>query len=208
MQQSRPSPISPEQIEGVLQFLKESEKLKDVMRSAHTSQGNRESTAEHSWRLCLSVLALGPWLAHLDVNKLLKLCVVHDLGEALNGDTPATQQHADPDKSQREAHDMRAITATLPSPVREEIMSLWDEYEHVRSAEARIAKGLDKIETILQHVQGKNPADFDYAFNLDYGKKYTDTDPLLAQLRARIDLDTQRCLDEGCKGGGCADGDA
>ena len=45
--------------------------------------------------------------------------------------------------------------------------------------EAKLAKGLDKLETILQHTQGKNPADFDYAFNLAYGRRYTAEDPVL-----------------------------
>lgn len=76
---------------------------------------------------------------------LLKLCVIHDLGEALHGDTPAPLQHTDTNKSEREAQDMRTITETLPEAVRNEILSLWDEYEHVRSKEAQIAKGLDKI---------------------------------------------------------------
>jgi putative hydrolases of HD superfamily len=55
-----------------------------------------------------------------------------------------------------------------------------------------VAKGLDKLETILQHTQGANPADFDYAFNLDYGQRYTAADPLLAALRARLDEETAR----------------
>src|SRR3712207_8775567 len=52
------------------------------------------------------------------------------------------------------------------------IVGLWDEYESARSREAAIAKGLDKLETILQHTQGRNPPDFDYAFNLGYGQRY------------------------------------
>lgn len=54
--------INSEQIEGILQFLKETEKLKDGLRSSHTAQGRQESTAEHTWRLCLAVMVLGPWL--------------------------------------------------------------------------------------------------------------------------------------------------
>ena len=58
--------------------------------------------------------------------------------------------------------------------------------------EAMVAKGLDKLETILQHTQGRNPADFDYAFNLDYGQRYTAADPVLAALRSRLDEATAR----------------
>jgi putative hydrolase of HD superfamily len=77
-----------------------------------------------------------------------------------------------------------------------EILGLWDEYESAGSREAAIAKGLDKLETILQHTQGRNPADFDYAFNLAYGQRYTGADPLLAALRARLDEATARRAQE------------
>ena len=56
------------------------------------------------------------------------------------------------------------LTAPLPAALRQEIVELWDAYEAAATPEARLAKGLDKLETILQHTQGRNPADFDYAF--------------------------------------------
>ena len=71
-------------------------------------------------------------------------------------------------------------------------MGLWDEYEGAQTAEARLAKGLDKLETILQHTQGMNPADFDYDFNLGYGRRFTEGDPVLAALRDRLDEATRR----------------
>ena len=84
--------------------------------------------------------------------------------------------------------------ALLPgyASLREEIVALWDEYEAAHSAEARLAKGLDKLETILQHTQGMNPADFDYDFNLGYGRRFTESDPVLAALRDRLDEATRR----------------
>ena len=75
-------------------------------------------------------------------------------------------------------------------------MSLWDDYEAAESTEARLAKGLDKLETILQHTQGMNPADFDYDFNLGYGRRFTETDPVLAALRDRLDEATRRRADD------------
>ncbi|MEM7260265.1 MAG: VOC family protein, partial [Pseudomonadota bacterium] len=58
--------------------------------------------------------------------------------------------------------------------------------------EAALAKALDKIETLIQHNQGKNPEDFDYRFNLDYGRNYTDALELTQRLRAEIDKETQQ----------------
>lgn len=72
-----------EKIKGRLEFLREAEKLKDVLRSAHTSCGRTESTAEHSWRLCLMAIVFGDYLTDLDRLKMLKMCVIHDLGRPL-----------------------------------------------------------------------------------------------------------------------------
>ncbi|MFR0692827.1 HD domain-containing protein [Enterobacterales bacterium AE_CKDN230030158-1A_HGKHYDSX7] len=183
--------MQPEIIAGRLAFLREAERLKDVLRSAHTSSGRQESTAEHSWRLCLMALAFDDQLADLDPLKILRLCIVHDLGEALHGDIPAVEQAAHPDKSARELADLRQLTASLDAPLRERVLELWDDYEHGRSAEARAVKALDKLETLLQHTQGRNPADFDYTFNLGYGRRYTDGHPLFAAIRKPLDEDTR-----------------
>jgi putative hydrolase of HD superfamily len=70
-------------------------------------------------------------------------------------------------------------------------LSLWEDYEFARTPEARIVKALDKIETIIQHNQGLNPADFDYAFNLQYGRNYADVHPVISQLRTLVDSATR-----------------
>jgi putative hydrolase of HD superfamily len=71
-------------------------------------------------------------------------------------------------------------------------VALWDEYAQAATPEARIAKGLDKLETILQHNQGAMPDDFDFRFNLQYGATYTTDDPLLRAIRALLDEETER----------------
>ena len=180
-----------EKIKGRLEFLREAEKLKDVLRSAHTSCGGTESTAEHSWRLCLMAIVFGDYLTDLDRLKMLKMCVIHDLGEAINGDVPAINQDAFPNKSEQERNDLLLLTSALDEPLKAEILALWDDYENASSPEAVAVKALDKLETMLQHNQGKNPTGFDYEFNLAYGKKYTDAAPLFEVLRTIIDQDTK-----------------
>ena len=184
--------MAPHELQGCLSFLRECERMKDVLRSGHTSTGRPESTAEHTWRLCLMAMLFERELQGLDVGKLLKLCVVHDLGEALHGDIPAVLQAQAPDKAQRERADLLTLLAPLPQPLRDDFVTLWDDYERAASPEARLAKGLDKLETIIQHNQGANPPDFDYAFNLDYGQQYMDAHPLLAAVRRLVDEDTRR----------------
>ncbi|HZA97259.1 MAG TPA: HD domain-containing protein [Gemmatimonadales bacterium] len=181
-----------EELEGILTFLRSAERLKTVTRSGWTSDGQPESVAEHTWRLCLMAMLLYGRRDDIDLAHLLKMCLVHDLGEAIGGDTPAPAQTESTEKADRERADLLVLIGPLSPDLRAEVLGLWDEYESVGSREAAIAKGLDKLETILQHTQGRNPADFDYAFNLAYGKRYTGADPVLIALRARLDEDTAR----------------
>lgn len=183
-------------IQGKLAFLREAERLKSVLRSAHTSAGRQESTAEHSWRLALLALVFEDDLGDVDICKVLKLCLVHDLGEALGGDVPAVEAQAHSLKGDRERRDLLSMTSQLDQPTRDQIMTLFDEYEAAATPEAQVVKALDKLETILQHTQGKNPPDFDYRFNLEYGRRYTDAIPFLAVLRQVLDEETRKRADE------------
>ena len=194
-------PTSSAQLDGILDFLRATERLKVVTRSAYTSEGMQESVAEHSWRLCLMALVLRDEFPDVDLAKLLAMCVVHDLGEASGGVVPAPEQArrraADPHatKAAQEREDLLTLLTPLPASVRETITTLWDEYEAAASPEARIAKALDKLETILQHTQGDNPPDFDYRFNLGYGRAFTEGHPTIVRLRAVLDRETERLAD-------------
>lgn len=188
--------MRPEDLDGILTFLQSAERLKTVTRSGWTSAGEPESVAEHTWRLCLMAMLLYGRNDEVDLAHLLKMCLIHDLGEAIGGDTPAPAQSETTGKAERERADLLLLIEPLSAAMQTEILGLWDEYESVGSREAAIAKGLDKLETILQHTQGRNPADFDYAFNLAYGQRYTGADPLLAALRVRLDAETARRAQE------------
>jgi len=184
--------MGPGEIEAILTFLRSAERLKTVARSGWTSAGDPESVAEHTWRLCLMAMLFYGANSDIDVLRLLKLCVIHDLGEALGGDVPAPAQVGGNGKAAQERSDLLDLIQPLPPMLRQEIVELWDEYEAGNSVEGRLAKGLDKLETILQHTQGRNPPGFDYSFNLEYGKRYTSADPLLAEIRAQLDKETAR----------------
>ncbi|HET7423846.1 MAG TPA: HD domain-containing protein [Gemmatimonadales bacterium] len=179
-------------LDGILAFLRAAERLKTVTRSGWTSTGQAESVAEHTWRLCLMAMLLYGRAPGVDLARLLRMCLIHDLGEAIRGDVPAPAQAGPGAKSADERADLLELTAPLPADLREEIVALWDDYEAAESTEARVAKGLDKLETILQHTQGLNPSDFDYDFNLGYGRRFTENDPVLAALRDRLDEATRR----------------
>ena len=185
------------ELAGVLDFLRAAERLKTVTRSGYTSAGRAESVAEHTWRLSLMALVLAPAFPDVDVARVIRICIVHDLGEAIGGDIPAPEQArrraagAVAGKAETERRDLLALIAPLPPAQREEITALWDEYDTARSPEAKLAKALDRLETILQHTQGRNPADFDYRFNLGYGREHTASPPVIAALREVLDRATE-----------------
>ena len=134
------------ELDGILTFLRSAEKLKDTLRSSHTSSGRRESVAEHTWRLCLMAVLLRHEFPEVDFAKLIRICVIHDLGEAVaryrsGGGAP---------KAAQERRDLLDILAPLPGGLRAGLVALWDEYESATSAEARLAKALDKLETIMR----------------------------------------------------------
>jgi putative hydrolase of HD superfamily len=185
------------ELAGLIDFLRAVERLKTVARSAYTSEGHPESVAEHTWRLALMALLLAPEFPEADFARLVKICLVHDLGEAVGGDIPAPEQArrratgASQGKAADERRDLLTLVQPLPPHLRTEIVALWDEYEAAQSPEAKLAKALDKLETILQHTQGLNPPDFDYRFNLGYGREHTAGPPLIAAIRTVLDRATE-----------------
>ena len=162
-----------EKLERYLQFMREAERLKNVLRSARTSTGRHESTAEHTWRLALLALVLADEKPELDLPRAVAQC------------DPAS-------KAAAELAAMERLTPLLPAEAAARIRTLWEEYEACATPEARWVKALDKAETILQHNQGANPADFDYEFNLTYGAEWFRDDALLRRLRRLLDAETAR----------------
>ena len=177
-------------IDGILTFLQSAERLKDTLRSGKTRQGRQESVAEHSWRLCLLAMLVSSNDPDIDLSRLLKLCIIHDLGEAIGGDVPAIAQTEDDDRNARELRDLERLCTPLPAELRAEILSLWKEYNTGQTPEAVMAKGLDKIETMLQHNLTPDNPNIDFAFNLTYGAAQTNKHPFLSKMRELIDRET------------------
>lgn len=174
-----------------LSFIEEAEQLKSVVRTAWTSTGRRESTAEHSWRLALLAVSLSDFFPDADLKKVLIMCLVHDLGELYEGDISAALMPDQKEKYDSEYKAVHEVFSLLPDKKSAELLAVWQEYNANETDEARLVKALDKAETIIQHNQGKNPADFDYDFNLGYGKEYFGENEVLAELRSLIDEKTK-----------------
>ncbi len=188
--------MTPSTLPGIIAFLRGAEALKSTTRSAWTASGHQETTAAHTWRLCLLAMLMEDQLPGVDHARLMRILIVHDLAEAVSGDVPAPDQVGAPPKATRERADLVSLLSPLSAELSAEMLELWEEYEAARTPEALAAKALDKLETIMQHVQGANPPDFDYAFNLTYGVKATDAVPALAPLRTLLDALTAARADE------------
>ncbi len=184
------------EINKFLSFIEESEQLKSVLRTAWTSTGRRESTAEHSWRLALFAAALSDCFPELDLSKVLIMSLIHDIGEIYDGDVSAASCPDRKSKYKSEYQAAQSVFSILPEPQARRMMNTWLEYNEGKTPESKLVKALDKAETIIQHNQGDNPPDFDYPFNLGYGREYFEENELLQRLRSFLDEKTKQKMCE------------
>lgn len=140
--------------------------------------------------MAVFAMALEDHFPDMDFNRVVRMCLIHDLGEAYDGDVSATIETNHEDKLKREEEALRKLLSPLPESIGSKLLALWREYNNGDTEEAKFAKALDKMETIIQHNQGDNPPGFDYAFNLEYGKEYTLHHPVIRSIREIIDRET------------------
>lgn len=183
--------LNTDRITSILEFMRNAEHLKNTLRSAHTSEKRPESVAEHTWSICLLMMCFEGQLDGFDMLRLFKLIIIHDLGEAISGDIPATEQDPSNDKAELERTDFITLCTPLPDDLKTEMLGLWDEYDNAQTPEAIMAKGFDKIETMLQHLADGTTGNIDFPFNLTYGVVRTDAHPLLKQIRKIVDEGTR-----------------
>jgi 5'-deoxynucleotidase YfbR-like HD superfamily hydrolase len=139
----------------LLRFITDCERLKREYRHCLLSDGSKEDVAAHTWRTTLMILLLEPYIPPpINVNHVLKMLVVHDLVEIYAGDVPAPDSRGSAQtsasKRQREeaAADLISHNAKEAGPA---MVALWREFEEQKTAEARLAKSIDKLEAQLQH---------------------------------------------------------
>ena len=178
------------EMRALLSALHTAERLKDTTRHCYTSKGRHESVAEHSWRTALMALWLRDEFPDADMDKVIRMCLIHDLGECFTGDIPAFDKTAGDEH--REERLLYAWVDSLPAPLGGEMRALYDEMAAQETREARIYKALDKMEAILQH----NESDIstwepqEYALNLTYGSEQAAFSPVLSGLRQALRQET------------------
>lgn len=142
-------------LEKIFDFLQAAEKLKSTLRYNKTTSGRQESSAEHSWRLALMIFILADELKlEINVNRAVKIALVHDLAEALTGDIDAILiaegKVSKEEKEKQEVVAVDKLQKILPKSIGQEVTDLQNEYNENKTREAKFVKALDKIETLTQ----------------------------------------------------------
>ncbi|MCP4322833.1 MAG: HD domain-containing protein [Alteromonadales bacterium] len=142
-----------QEINQILDFIVEIEKLKAVLRKTRPVGLKRyENSAEHSWHVCLSALLLKEYANEaVDINRVIKMLLVHDLGEIDVGDTIVYNSDTVENKS-KEATCIERLLSILPENQRVECRELWFEFEAGETAEAKYAKAVDRIPPLMHNV--------------------------------------------------------
>ncbi len=132
-----------------LEILHIAERLKDTPRHCTTTKGRIESVAEHSWRVSLMAFLLKNEFKDADMDKVVNMCLVHDLGECFTGDIP-TFQKTDKDRKTEDQLLYQWVNS-LPDELSKELSALYDEMQAQKTLESKIYKALDKLEALIQH---------------------------------------------------------
>lgn len=178
----------------ILKFLHEAEGLKRELRHSWLSDGRQESVAEHTWRMALMALVLQKEVdKSIDLSHVLKMIIVHDLGEVYAGDYQVYGKEVPDNKHELESEALNKLLSTLPTYTKEEIYSLWDEFEHRETNEAKFAVALDKLEVLIQH----NEADVstylagEGEYNLTYADDKMEHSEALKEFRELVRQETK-----------------
>ena len=180
----------------LLQILSVAEKLKCNTRHCYTSSGRHESVAEHSWRIALMAMLIAPEFPEADMDKVIRMCLIHDLGEAFTGDIP-TFDKTEADSQKEDALFDRWVQ-TLPECTREEFSGLLLEMNAMETLEAKIYKALDKMEAVIQHNESDIATwlPLEYDLQLRYGAENVTFSTWFQSLKSEIDQWTRRKIAE------------
>ncbi len=175
----------------LLAILAVAERLKCNTRHGWTSTGRQESVADHSWRIALMAMLIAPEFPGADMDRVIRMCLIHDLGEAFTGDIPTFLKTEEDTREEDEVLDRWVMT--LPEKTREELSGLILEMNAQQTQEARIYKALDKMEAVIQH--NESPIEtwlpLEYDLQLTYGRENVQFSPWFRELKAEIDCWTK-----------------
>lgn len=174
----------------LLEALAVAERLKDTTRHCYTSKGRHESVAEHSWMMTLMAFFMKNEFPEADINKIIHMCIIHDLGECFTGDIPTfekTKEHETMEESL-----LSNWVKSLPESTRNEMITLYREMEERQTLEAKIYKAIDSLEALIQHNFSdiSTWSENEFALNLTYADERVRFSEYLSVLREEIRKDT------------------
>ena len=180
-----------------LDILHVAERLKNETRHCTTSRGRPESVAEHSWRLALAATFLSDEFPGADTNKVVRMCLIHDLGECFTGDVPCFAKDAADEEKERSA--LSQWVASLPSPYCRELAALYDEMNALETTEAKLFKALDQLEAVIQHNESPISTwePHEYELNRTYAYDTAAFSDYLVRLRREIRRETEEKIEQG-----------
>lgn len=181
-----------------ISFLGKIEKLKCNTRHSWTSTGRRESVAEHSWRLAVMAMLCADEFPELDIDRLIRMCLVHDFGEAVTGDVPSFLK-----TEQNEADEEAAIASLLgelPCETAAGLRELFDEMARMETPEAKLFKALDNMEAVVSHNEAPLSTwlPLEFTENLVYGEKNCVWHEWTRGLRAVLKQDSEKKIEREC----------
>ena len=181
--------------EEYISFLSVIEKLKCNTRHSWTSSGRAESVAEHSWRLAVMALLCADEFPKLDINKVIKMCLIHDFGEALTGDVPSFWKTDEHEEEERRA--IESLLGRLPEQLRSELGALFAEMEAKETQEAKLYKALDNMEAVVSHNEAPISTWIprEYEENLIYGEENAAFSAWTKKLREVLKDDSLRKIE-------------
>jgi putative hydrolase of HD superfamily len=137
----------------VLRFIEEIDQMKNIDRSILLNDGQKlENNAEHSWHISLMVWLFSSFFEHkINLEKAIKMALIHDLVEIYAGDIFAYDFEARKEKPQKEVLAAQRLFKLLPKKQKEELFSLWTEYEERKTPEAKLVHSMDKLQPIIQN---------------------------------------------------------
>jgi putative hydrolase of HD superfamily len=141
-----------------MEFIVEIDKLKHIERQSALCDGTRqENDTEHSWHIAIMAMLLSEYANSIDIDilKVIKMLLIHDLIEIYAGDTYAYDLVGNKSKEKREKEAAKRIFGILPEDQNEDLFSLWEEFESMSTPEARFASALDKLQPLILSYNNK-----------------------------------------------------